>query len=100
MEVKVNASAVVYANIKLQTGDQAVYFPTGVGGKTTTGGLIDLLGSYSLRGPQIVHGWTDVDTTPRAVGLAAESFVIVEEVPYSKADPNVLKLSGNTYVPM
>lgn len=99
MDVKVNASAVVYAKIKLQTGDMALYFPDT--GKTTPGGTIDLLSSFSLRGPEIVHGFVNYDTpSPKAVGISSESFVIIEEVPYAKAEASLLALSGNTYIPV
>lgn len=94
MTLKVNNTTIVYAEITSSLGTIYYYFP--VGSKAARGTVIEALSSYSLRGPAIIKAYKKGGDDIK-VGLSTEAFVEIKEVPYSKADSEVLALNREVY---
>lgn len=86
-------SLIVYARIELSNGKFYIFLAPQ--GKTSVGGLIDIVGGYSLTGPAILHAFDE--KTGAEVGISTEAFVTVNEVSYRDADNKWLNKSREDY---
>lgn len=86
-------SLIVYARIELSNGKFYIFLAPH--GKTSVGGLIDLVGGYSLTGPAILHAFDEQAGVE--VGISTKAFVTIEEVSYRDADTKWLNKSRETY---
>lgn len=94
MELRVSKNAIVYGLVELSNGKQYVYLAPS--GKTDRGALIDILASYTMKGPAIVHAF-DIETG-KELGISTQSVTTIEEVSFSEADDKWLAKSHITLV--